>query len=611
MKTLVGNYPPVADIKIRTIFNRRLRLLTIFSFVTALLYSVIAISIFISLSKTHSTYLHNRVEILIFLKELDLTTESALVATRSYVTTKDPQYRVEVEKLRDKTTLIFSELKARFKIPEGILLFSKLQTETHLQFIQMEEILKRPPSGNSQELITWFNDKVRPLQQNYVLASLNLYAYINRLFKETQTVWKASWRKNLRLLFIIGLMSVAIFIALFWALSHSIEQQRLTETERSISEMIAKHAVDLTGLGIFNHDQIRDEIYWSPQMRLIIGIGETEKLSLHDYGLLIPEEERPTIFNAIRKAHDPSGTGQFEVNHRLVHRDGNVRWVMVKSQTFFDLRNGKRVPISTIGAMLDLTNIKAVELSLRKTLDDLARKTQKLERSNAELEQVASIAAHDLRAPINSMIGWVEVLDQEVPKPCPEIVKKAVAFIGHNTRKADALIGDLLAVARINENSVNNEILDLNEVLADAMPVFKDCIEASGARIKIDPLPKIFGNRSHFDSLFSNLIRNAITYREQSRNLEISIRYQNLGKFGEFIVCDNGIGIEEKYQTTIFEMFKRLHSDQEYSGTGIGLAYCKKVVELSGGRIWAESKFGIGSEFHFTLPIELIQEKAA
>ena len=164
------------------------------------------------------------------------------------------------------------------------------------------------------------------------------------------------------------------------------------------------------------------------------------------------------------------------------------------------------------------------------------------------------------------------------------------------------LIDDLLAHSRVGASSKPAERVDCDSVVRNAMSKLADAIEESDAELRVGQLPTVTANRVELVQLFQNLIDNAIKYRGNTRPL-VEISGERQGDVWLFHVKDNGIGIAREYQEKIFEAFRRLHSDDEYEGTGIGLAICKKIVERLGGRIWVESEVGQGTEFLFTLPI--------
>lgn len=251
------------------------------------------------------------------------------------------------------------------------------------------------------------------------------------------------------------------------------------------------------------------------------------------------------------------------------------------------LRDGRSVGLR--GFLIDITERKNMEDALR--------------RSNAELEQFASVASHDLRTPVNAIRLLLEVLEMkyspEFPAPARDLVANACAAL----RSMDRTIVDLLDYSRVGHDGKGLEIMATGDALDAALFNLRADIEASAARIEIDGfLPMVYGNESELARLFQNLIGNAIKYRSEQRAPLIRIYAEPDGEsLWRFTVADNGIGIPDDEREKIFGPFQRPQRHDHYAGTGIGLAVCRKVVERHGGKIWVESTPGENSAFHFTL----------
>ena len=244
--------------------------------------------------------------------------------------------------------------------------------------------------------------------------------------------------------------------------------------------------------------------------------------------------------------------------------------------------------------------IRISKIKLEKSAADLAIEKLKLERSNRELDQFAAVAAHDLRAPIATVFSWTNLLDRLVQNPRSAEVNEALTFIQSSAERACQLIDDILQMARLNGASGSKENVDLTQLLSEVVADLREDISRSSATFEIPPLPTVYANRNHLGSVFRNLIRNAIVYMHKNRPPVISIGYRDINDKYEFFVRDNGIGIAPQHQESIFNLFRRLNNDPEKPGTGIGLAFCKKVIELNGGKIWVDSVPEIGSTFYFT-----------
>jgi PAS domain S-box-containing protein len=236
----------------------------------------------------------------------------------------------------------------------------------------------------------------------------------------------------------------------------------------------------------------------------------------------------------------------------------------------------------------------------------LASKAQELARSNADLEQFAYAASHDLREPLHVVAGFLNLL----AKRCQgKFDAKEEEYINHALTavvRMEKMIDDILSYSRISTRGIEFELTDCNAVLDQVLEDLKLAITESGAAITRAPLPTVMADSSQLARVFQNLIGNAIKFRGE-RQPEIHVGAKQLDNEWQFFVQDNGIGIPSKDCERVFLMFERLHDKSKYSGTGIGLAICKKIVERHGGRVWVESEPGQGSTFYFTIPVHPVK----
>jgi light-regulated signal transduction histidine kinase (bacteriophytochrome) len=234
---------------------------------------------------------------------------------------------------------------------------------------------------------------------------------------------------------------------------------------------------------------------------------------------------------------------------------------------------------------------------------ELAQRSQELMRSNAELEQLAYIASHDLQEPLRMVVSYLQLLEQRYGGQLDSDAHEFIEFAVDGATRMQALIDDLLTYSRVGTRAQPLQPTDCMAVVEVVIRSVRVAIKESGTRVTYDPLPTVAGDATQLMQLFQNLIANAIKFR-RDQGPEIHIHAEPEDGFWRFSVQDNGIGIAPEYFDRIFVMFQRLHSRSTYSGTGIGLAICQKIVERHGGRIWVESTPGTGSTFQFTLPRE-------
>ncbi len=235
--------------------------------------------------------------------------------------------------------------------------------------------------------------------------------------------------------------------------------------------------------------------------------------------------------------------------------------------------------------------------------DELNNVTIELERSNQELQQFAYVASHDLQEPLRMVAGFTKLLERRYKDKLDRDAQEFIHFAVDGALRMQKLIDDLLSYSRVGTHHIPFEPVDCNYLLDQAISNLQVAIEENHAAITRGNLPTITCNGSQMVQLFQNLISNAIKFRGAD-SPRVHIAAERRGEEWLFACRDNGIGIDIQYHDRIFKIFQRLHSRDEYAGTGIGLALCMKIVELHKGRIWMESELGKGATFYFTLPVQ-------
>ena len=244
----------------------------------------------------------------------------------------------------------------------------------------------------------------------------------------------------------------------------------------------------------------------------------------------------------------------------------------------------------------------AVFVELDQKRHELMLRNEELRRSNEALEQFAYVASHDLREPLRKMAGFSQLLERRYKGKLDEEADRLISYIVDGAARLQNLIADLLDFSRVGSSRAQWSVVQTATILERVMENLGVLIQESRAVITHDDLPPVRGDSSQLVQLFQNLVANALKFRgTEPPVVHVGVRPGD--DFWEFSVRDNGIGISPQYFPQIFELFKRLHSKEQYPGTGIGLAICKKVVENHGGKIWVESRPGAGSTFFFTLPM--------
>jgi light-regulated signal transduction histidine kinase (bacteriophytochrome) len=276
----------------------------------------------------------------------------------------------------------------------------------------------------------------------------------------------------------------------------------------------------------------------------------------------------------------------------MVKKDGNPLWV--------------RINISIAQGIDGSTRFRAViiDISERKQVDEkLSQVMEELTRSNEELEKFAYVASHDLQEPLRMVSSFARLLENRYKGKLDQDADDFINFAVDGANRMQVLITDLLAYSRVGRWSNEFKEVSSEAVLERALSNLKTVVEQRGAVVTRDPLPVMMGDDSQLAQLFQNLIGNAVKFCKD-RTPHIHVSSERRGNKWVFSIRDNGIGIAPEYFERIFLIFQRLHGKQEYPGTGIGLAICRKVAERHGGRIWVESEPGSGSTFYFTIPMK-------
>ncbi|MBW4361003.1 PAS domain S-box protein [Flavobacterium taihuense] len=275
----------------------------------------------------------------------------------------------------------------------------------------------------------------------------------------------------------------------------------------------------------------------------------------------------------------------------LKTKKGELRHVSVSSKLIYDT-NGK--PSHIDGVMRDITQRKIIEIKI-------ANQNTKLQVQNKELEQFAYVTSHDLQEPLITLKCFTDLIQEEYKDTLDDQGKEYLNFIFQSSTRMQELVRGLLEYSRIGRES-NMPKVDCNRIIKDIIADLSITIDKNNVKISITNMPYINGYPIEIRLLFQNLISNAIKFRKKEVFAEITISASEQENDWIFTIKDNGIGIEEKNYDKIFVIFKRLHNRDDYEGTGIGLAQCKKIIALHGGSIWVESQLGQGSSFKFTIP---------
>jgi signal transduction histidine kinase len=390
-----------------------------------------------------------------------------------------------------------------------------------------------------------------------------------------------------------------------------IDSRLMTQLHRlEESENLYKSAERIAKIGNWRWEVAANKVHWTDGLFRIYDMepGSID-VTFEVFLAYVHEDDRgmitETISNSLRTLQP------FELFHRIVTDKGKVRALHSRGEV---LTNDKGKVHEMIGSAQDVTDLKEAEGQLREQQEILERKTRELQESNANLEEFAFVASHDLKEPLRKISVLLSALQESVVLQTDKERLLHDRIIAAAARMRN-LIDDLLSLSLLSANT-NKSPHSLQDVVDKALSVFENEIAAQGVVVTCQPLPVVPMIRSQLDQLFQNLISNALKFMRPGVTPQITITNQvltpstsaelyNLGREPhlEIVVADNGIGFSNVYGEKIFAVFQRLHNKDEFEGTGIGLAICRKVVKNHQGIILANATLGVGAEFRVIIPL--------
>ena len=379
--------------------------------------------------------------------------------------------------------------------------------------------------------------------------------------------------------------------------NRDITQRRLAEEALRVSEQKHRTLFETMSQGVVYQDSEGRIISANPAAERLLGLileqmqGRTSMdprwRAIREDGSDSPGEEHPIV--VARKTGKPVGnvvTGVFNPN------DGAYHWLSVNAVPLF--RSGEVKPYQVYATFEDITERMESQAKLAKTVAELRR-------SNDDLEQFAYVASHDLQEPLRMIASYVGLLSERYRGKLDERADRYIDYAVNGARRMQLLIDGLLHYARAGTKGGLVVAVDMAAAVAEAQANLGREITDANAVVEVGPLLDVLADRGQMVQVFQNLLSNAVKFRGESPP-KVAVSARDAGKEWELAVRDNGIGIDPRHAERVFGVFKRLHTVQEYAGTGIGLALCRKIVERHGGRIWFEPAEGGGSVFRFTLP---------
>lgn len=373
-----------------------------------------------------------------------------------------------------------------------------------------------------------------------------------------------------------------------------INERKTAEEKLKESRKRFQLAVQGSSAGIWDwYDVTGDDEWWSPKFYELLGYDDKEiPANVKQFAdLLHPDDVKPT-FDLVDKHFNKEA--DFTIEYRVKCKSGEYKWFLGSGQAEWD-ENG--TPTRMVGSIIDIDEKKKADEIIVQTAELLKQK-------NEELQEFVFVASHDLQEPVRTIAGFVDFFADNYKDKLDEDGLQCLEYIKGSTERSQELIGDLLSYSRIGSKVMEKKQVDLNEIVKNVQVDLFAKIKERNAKLVVgnNSLPTINGLETELRLLFQNLIGNAIKFGKPDVPPVVTITSHKSENGWQFSIADNGIGFDSKDAEKVFVIFKQLNSRTEYAGTGIGLAQCKRIVELHNGKIWAESEIGKGATFYFTLP---------
>ena len=427
-----------------------------------------------------------------------------------------------------------------------------------------------------------------------ITVSLSLepfYAASGRTQRNLMTGYGAGW--------LIGLIGIG-FVA---------RQNRRREIERKMAEDILRdsesslaEAQRIAHVGNWELDLASNGLTWSAEIFRIFEIDPQQfGASYEAFLAAIHPDDRAMVNQAYTDS--VANRTPYDIVHRLLMKDGRIKYVNERCETYYG-PDGKA--LRSLGTVHDITERQRNEEKVRALNQELeervTKRTAELENANKELEAFAFSVSHDLRAPLRAIDGFSQILVEDYERELDPEARRLLGVVRQNTTRMTKLIDDILSFSRASRRDMEKTEIDIGALALSVFEELRAAAPGRTLRLELGDLTPARGDQAMMRQIFTNLISNAIKFTGPRAEALIEVGGVVGADENEYYIRDNGVGFDMQYVGKLFGVFQRLHTAEEFEGTGIGLAIVKRIVTRHGGRIWAESKLGEGTTIHFTLP---------
>lgn len=368
-------------------------------------------------------------------------------------------------------------------------------------------------------------------------------------------------------------------------------EQKLRQSDEKFKTSFYHSAV---GMALLSNDG--NWLQVNAQLCKLLGYTEEELLKKTFHEITHPDDLAYCMEKGME--HYLNRTDHYDMEKRYVHKNGNTLWVYIAITM---IKDDKGCPLHFLLQVIDRTESKHTEKVMKDLNEQLIRRADELALSNKCLEEYAFVASHDLQEPLRMISNFLQLLKRKYESLFDDTAKQYVEYSIDGAMRMQEMINGLLEYSTVGTNEKVMEKADMNEIMKNAVELNKFIIDKRNATVTYGSLPVVQGVPSILLQLLLNLISNGLKYQKDGSNPKLMLTCTELAGAWQFCFSDNGIGMDPRNSEIIFTLFKRLHLKKDYSGSGIGLAICKRIVEFHKGTIWVESEPEIGSKFYFTI----------